>query len=352
MLAALFQKANMPLEIKEVGRPTCSSSEVLVKIENCGICHTDISIYSGRYPARKASPLILGHEIAGKVEEIGGEVKNLEKGDRVSVSPLITCGECFYCSRGLSNLCCNAKNLGIDVDGGFAEYISVPKENIFELPSQVSLKEGSLMEPTSVCLRAVQKLQTENGDNVALFGVGGLGSIILQLLVNIYGVRVIAIDAVKEKLSIAKDLGARWVLNATELDPAQKIKSITRGRGADYAIEAVGLPKVQDEAIRSVRKGGKAVIIGTSDSPIKINPKRLFKEEVEVTGSYGFSKSDFSNSIELADMERIDLKRVITHQFGLEKINRAFEVKRGKRDVKKQPIKILIRPHDTNITPK
>ena len=194
MKTALFYEANKPFKLEERPIPEISNTEVLIRVRRCNICHTDIAIWKGSYPPRKKPPIILGHEIAGEVVEVGKEVKAFKRGDRVAVSPLISCGKCFYCRSGMDNLCDNSKTLGIDVDGGFREFINLPVENIFKFSSSVSYREAAFLEPLSVCYNAINKARIQSGDLVTLVGIGCLGIISLQILTRLKRVDVIAVD--------------------------------------------------------------------------------------------------------------------------------------------------------------
>jgi 2-desacetyl-2-hydroxyethyl bacteriochlorophyllide A dehydrogenase len=309
-------------------------------VRRCNICHTDVAIQSGRYPPRKPLPLVLGHEISGEVIEVG-EATGIKRGDRVSISPIISCGHCFYCLSGNDNLCDHIKTLGIDMDGGFAEIISVPERNVFVLPDTIDLSEGSLIEPLSVCYRAVKVADVQIGDYVALFGCGTLGLIILQLLVNLRGANVIAIDIDEQKLAIAEKLGATETINPIKDDPVQSIIKALHGRGPDCAIEVVGSPITIEQSIRCVRKGGKIVIVGACTEPIKVEPRRFFREEVRITGVYGCPKYEYPRLLDIIERKKVNLKLLISHEFSLDEINYAFDVAKGKI-VSEKPIRVSI----------
>ncbi|MEM2110940.1 MAG: alcohol dehydrogenase catalytic domain-containing protein [Candidatus Bathyarchaeia archaeon] len=341
MKAAIFYEANKPLKVEDVQAPRINPSDVLVKIKKCGICHTDIAIWSGTFPPRKGPPLILGHEISGEIVNVGENVKNFNVGDRIAVDSFISCSKCFYCLTGNDNLCERGKRIGIDVDGGFAEFISIPEENAIKLPDEITFSEAALLEPMSICYRAVKVANVQIEDVVALFGLGGLGLITLQLLAKLRGAKVIAIDVIEEKLQTAKELGATEVINAAEKNPVEEIMKMTSNRGADCAIEVVGRPITQEQAVRCIRKGGKAVLVGAAMEPIKVNPQRFFREEINITGAFGCQKSDLPKLIEIIKEGKVDLKRLISHEIDIEEINFAFKVARG--DIKEEkPMRVLI----------
>lgn len=327
MRAAVFYTPNKPLSIEDVNEPKIDSTDAIVAVKICGICHTDIAIMKGIYPPRKKPPLILGHEIAGEVVEIGPEVKRLRKGHRVTVQSSISCGRCYFCLSGRDNICNNVKIIGIDVNGGYAEYVSVPERNLFRLPEEISYREGAVIsDALSTPYHAVRTAQVEMGESIVIYGVGGLGINAVQIAAKLRGAKVIAVDIDNHKLRLAKRFGAYQVINAKEEDPVEKVKELTKGLGADCVLEFVGLSTSYVQAVRSVRRGGRVIIVGASTESLSIDSFRLFKEEINITGSYVSLKSEIPTIIDLVSRGKLDVKEIITDTVALTEINRGIEI--------------------------
>lgn len=332
MRAAVLVAQKQPLSIQEVATPKIGNNQVLVKVKVCGICHTDISLMTD-YPLRKLPPLILGHEIAGDIEQ-APEGSIFKKGDRVLVRWTVTCRECDYCRDGRENLCEKIKAIGIDLDGGFAEFVLVPLDNILRIPENLSYETGALAaEAVGTPYKAVKKAQIQSGTTVAIFGAGGLGIPATNILSELRGAKVIAVDILEDKLEFAKSYGADFVVNGSTVDPIEKIKELTGGKGVDVAFEFVGRKESMENAVRSVRKGGKVMIVGATATPFSVNPFRVFREEVEISGSYGSAKKDVSELLDLFSRGRLKTDGLISGRCKLDEINEQVEKIRTEKNV-------------------
>src|SRR6478672_3933888 len=211
MKAAVLHEIRKPLVVDEVGRPRAGDNDVLIKVEACGVCHPDLSIAAGdwkQFAGITKLPLIVGHEVAGKVVEAGSGVRDLKPGDRVGV-PWIhwTCGECEFCRAGFENLCSRQKITGCTVDGGYAEYIKAPASHATKIPDSVSSAQAAPLFCAGVTVyRALKQARLENGQRLAVFGVGGLGHLAVQIGKEM-GLEVTAVDVSDDKLELAKSLG-------------------------------------------------------------------------------------------------------------------------------------------------
>lgn len=321
MLGAMLDETGK-LVLKECPKPFVGSSEVLIKVLASGICGTDLHIFSGKYYGKPN--IIRGHEFAGKVVEMGSNVKGIKIGDLVAVDPNISCGSCYFCRRGEVHLCENLKALGVDLDGGFAEYCVVPYDKIYKLPEGVSAEEGAMMEPCACALHGIEKIQIKPGDTVLIIGGGALGLILLQLS-YIYGAsKIFLSEPIEEKREIAKSFFAH-TLNPLEDDVVSEIKKLT-GVGVDIAIEAVGRADTVEIAINSVRRGGKVLIFGVAGQRefLKISPFNIYYNEITLMGSFVNPYTN-SRALELIANKRIDVKKIISHKFSLKDIHKAVE---------------------------
>ena len=331
MKAAIFHAPNQPLKIEEVDTPKIDSHEILVKIAACGVCNTDLHYIDHGVPTFKKPPLILGHEPSGIVAEVGQDVKNFEVGDRVLIPPVFSCGYCENCRIGRENICFNMVMLGNHIDGAFAEYTKVPAKDCQDLPEELPLEESSIIaDAISTPYHAVKnRAQVKPGDSVVVFGCGGVGMNVVQMAAAAGG-SVIAVDIVDKKLEIAKQLGAQHVINASDKEDKALVKEIRAmtGGGADIAIEAIGNPKTIELAPATVKAGGMHCQVGYTHHNVPVNMGRLMFREIEIKGSLGCRPVDYPKIIEMVRTGKIQLKPIVTHRFGLEDIEQAFDVMR------------------------
>lgn len=285
------------------------------------------------YPLRKLPPLILGHEIAGDIEQ-APEGSGFKKGDRVLVRWTITCRECDYCREGRENLCEKIKAIGIDQDGGFAEFVLAPLDNVTKIPDRLKYEDGALAaEALGTSYKAIKKAQIQPDTYVAIFGLGGLGIPACNIISKLRGAKVIAVDILEEKLEFARKYGADFLVNGMNSDPIEKIKEITGGKGADTAFEFVGRKESMENAVRSVRKGGKVMIVGATANPFSVNPFRIFREEVEISGSYGSTKKDVKELLDLLARDQIRTDGLISGRCKLEEINKQVDTIRKEKNI-------------------
>lgn len=313
------------LRVEEVSKPLPLSGEVIIRVEACGICGTDLHFYKGEW--RVKTPLIPGHEFSGVVEEVGPGVEGLEEGMHVVAEPNITCGRCYYCRMKFRNFYCpNIKAIGVDVDGAFAEYVKVPAKNVYVIPRGMPFEEAALIEPIACCLRGLDNVGIKLGDNVAVVGVGPIGLLMLQLARMWGAVKVYAVDLVEERLSLAKRLGADMTVNASEEDPVEAILSDTNGIGVDVAIEAAGSAKAMDTAVKLARRGGGVLIFGVAPQEEEwlLRPFELYEKELTIVASYR-SPYTFQRAVRIASSGRVLLSPIISHIAPLERGPEMFD---------------------------
>lgn len=276
------------LRVDLVAKPIATTGRVVVRVHACGVCGSDIPriFDTGSYRL----PLTLGHEVSGTIEEVGPEVSRLNVGDRVAIAPLIPCNRCYYCRRGLFSLCENYGYLGSREEGAYAEYVSVPAENCLMVPDSVSLDAAALMDPAANALHALWKGRLEKPGIIVIVGVGTIGLLAVQWA-KMVGSTVIATDIHAEKLHLARDLGADFIVKGgPDTDVAHEILRLTPdARGADLAIDFSGSSSGQGLVLNIVKKQGKAVIHGISHAAYSLSEKGfdIFQRgERELIGSW------------------------------------------------------------------
>lgn len=331
MKAAVFLGPNQPLKIEEVPTPRPGAGEILVKVAACGVCHTDLHYIDHGVPTFKQPPMILGHEASGTVAELGEGVTKWKPGDRVLLPAVLSCGVCRQCREGRENICDDMKMFGNHVDGAYAEYVLAPAKDALSLPDELPLVEASIIaDAVSTPFHAVvNRARVKPGQWVAVFGCGGVGINCVQVAAAV-GASVIAIDALPEKLELAKKLGAQFVINPAEVEKGRFDKAIRKliGDGVDVAFEAIGKPETIQAAYNCIRKGGLCVVIGYTNLGVEIPASRLMFYEQALIGSLGCRPVDYPRIIEMARIGKLKVKELVTSKFPLNDINAAFDLLR------------------------
>jgi propanol-preferring alcohol dehydrogenase len=325
--AARLHEYKKPLILDEVPIPKIGPKEALVKINACGVCHTDISLIDG--DARNL-PLTLGHEPSGDVVEVGRDVDQIKAGDRVVASFYLTCGECYYCRIGRETLCTSlVGHLGFNYDGGYAEYLKSPARSLVPLPKEVPYDVGGICgDAVATSYHAVTKrAKVHAGSNVIVHGAGGLGLSTIQFA-KLVGARVIAVDIRDEKLDFARKMGADEVIDSSKKSAVEEVKRLTDGEGADYIFEFVGGAQTIDQAIKSLRRAGKLVIIGHVPEKFSATASQLISGELEIIGSRANTRQDLIDTLKLVAEKKIRIKPIITNKYPLYEVNIALDLLR------------------------
>jgi propanol-preferring alcohol dehydrogenase len=316
-----------PLELQRIPIPSVGDGDVLVRVRAAGICHSDAHYRAGR-SSMGSMPITLGHEVAGEVEWVGTNVTTVKAGDRVCLHYNISCGHCDYCETGKEQFCSTVKMIGHHMDGGYAEYIAVPDRNAISLPQEISFEEGAtLMCASATALHALRRGRVKEGEAVAVFGVGGLGMSAIQLARALGAADVYAVDIKRDKLELASEYGA-IPIDASRLEAAEEIRTRTKGRGVDVALEMIGLPVTMKQTIDSLGVLGRAVIVGLSQTPLEVHPyQTLIGYEAEIIGSNDHLLEELPLLIDMARRKVLDTSRVVSQRIPLdaEKINRRLD---------------------------
>lgn len=298
--------------MQEVPVPRVGAKDVLVRVKAAGICRSDMHYRAGTSPVHPL-PMTLGHEVAGIIEEVGAEVRNVNAGERVCLHYLVTCGDCRYCAMGSEQFCTTGSMIGKYQDGGYAEYIAVPSRNAIPLPDEIPFEQGAIMMCSSATsFHALNKAKLRLGESVAVFGVGGLGMSAVQLARAFGALDVYAVDINADKLKLAESYGAIAV-NAREVAPVAEIRHLTGGRGVDVALELVGLPQTIEQAVHSLGVFGRAVLVGIADQPFELNSYHdVIPKEAQIIGCSDHLLTELPLLIELVRRGVLDLSSVVT----------------------------------------
>lgn len=311
MKAAVFYGKH-DLRIEDIDIPKAKNDEVVVKVMACGICGTDIHIYEGdEGAAATPSGTVLGHEFAGIVTEIGKNVQNINVGDRVCIDPNKLCGSCYYCKSAIGHFCENIIGIGTTVNGGFEQYCTVPQSQIYKIPDTTSFEEAAMSEPVSCCMHGIDLCDIKTDDTVAVIGCGMIGLIMLQLAKRAGAAKIVAIEPDKEKLILAKELGAQILINPIEEDA----KTVLEQNGINRVtkvIECVGRTNTMEQAIGLAGKKSIVMFFGLTapDDTISVKPFEIFKKEIEIKASY-INPYTQQRAVEMIGEKRIDVKSMI-----------------------------------------
>ncbi|MCK4478211.1 zinc-dependent dehydrogenase [Candidatus Bathyarchaeota archaeon] len=326
------------VRLEEVEAPRVRDGEILVKVYVCGICATDVKTVVRGHPLIKP-PAVLGHEVTGEIVKTGKNVTGHKKGDRVVIAPYVPCSACYYCLHEQYTLCSRLFE-GTLVPGGFAEFVKVSsnivEKGILEIPGNVSYEEAALTEPLACCLHGMEECKVKVCDSVAIVGDGPIGLMHLQLA-NLMGAgKTIVSGQLDERLKVARELGADVTVNETMEDPVKKVIQETGDRGADVVIVAVGSLLAAEQGIRLARKGGVVNLFGgyPAGSELKIDPNLIHYSELTITGTFGFSHTNFSKALQLIGTKKFDANRLITHKFNLDEILTAIDISANRKGLK------------------
>lgn len=323
MKAVVYEGPNV-LKYKDVPDAGPKAGEVKLRVKACGICGSDVHGYQG-LTGRRLEPMIMGHEFAGEVAELGEGVTDRAVGERAAVYPVDFCGHCDMCRQGNFHLCLNKRAFGVlDVDGAFAQYICVPAKCCFPLDDSVSYAVGSLMEPLAVAWRGVGHAGDLTGKTVLIVGAGTIGLLALSCVKMKHGAKILVSDLSDYRLGVAGKMGADALINPGKEDMREAVLRQTDGKGVDVAIEAVGAAPTVQQAMSSLCFGGTAVWIGNNKPVIEINMQEIVTRELKVYGSFLYGYEEFKTVAGLLNQGRLTLTPLISKTVSLEEAPEYF----------------------------
>jgi len=325
MMKAVVLTAPKELEYREVPIPVPRAGQVLVKPQATAVCRSDVSGYLNKHPMIQP-PRIMGHEVSGTIEALGEGVAGWEVGDPVVVETFFYyCGKCPGCRAGRYNVCNNVKVIGHNVDGAFAEYVLANAEFIYRKPDSITFDQAALTEPLSVGVHAIKRCKIGVGDFVVIIGAGAIGLMVLQVA-KAAGAEVLVADLVREKLGLAKKLGADHIVDASESDTVEAVREATDGDMAPFVIEAVGRPETIKQMVDLASSGATLMPIGFTGKELdEINLSRITLAEMDLLGILGFCR-DFPTSLNLMRRKLVDMESLITQRYPLPEVERAIKL--------------------------
>ena len=326
MRAAVLRAPHQPLGVEDVPLPEPGAGEARVAVTACGFCHTDLHYIDHGVATAKPPPIILGHEVSGKVDALGPGTDGVATGDRVLVPAVLPCGMCDLCRTGRENICRNGRMVGNHIDGGFAEYVVVPAKDLVPLPSDVDPVQGCVIADalTTPYHAVVNRARVRPGESVVVIGCGGVGITVVQFAAA-SGARVTAVDLREDKLEAARRLGATETVNPAQTpDVGREVRRLW-GDGADAVFEVVGTPATIALAFSTLRRGGRLCLVGSSAAMAELPANRLMFLEQSVFGSLGCPPADYPRVVSLVRSKKVQLAPVVTGRVSLEEINTAAE---------------------------
>ncbi len=314
-LKALLLTEYSQLAVAEVPRPDVAANEVLVRVEACGICGSDVHGYDGS-SGRRIPPIVMGHEAAGVVASVGAGVTGFSEGDRVTFDSTVYCGKCAYCLRGEVNLCSDRQVVGVSCGdyrraGAFAEFVSVPQHIVYRLPDQLGFPEAAMLEAVSVALHAVRVTQVKGGETALVIGAGMIGLLTMQAAQIAGCSRVMIADVDETRLELAKKVGATETLLLSGAELVAEVLRRTNGEGVDLALEAVGRNETVSGAIDCVRKGGTVTLVGNIAKEVTLPLQKVVTREIRLQGSCS-SAGEYPQAMELVASGQMRVKPLIT----------------------------------------
>lgn len=316
------------LEVVDLPAPAPGPHEVLVKVEACGICGSDVHGYDGA-SGRRIPPIVMGHEAAGTIAAMGREVSDFKEGERVTFDSTVYCGHCEFCARGEVNLCEHRQVLGVSCGdyrrhGAFAEYVAVPQHILYRLPESISFAEAAMLEAVSVGLHAVRLSPMAGAETALVIGAGMIGLLTMQAAKAAGCSRVLIADVDASRLRLATQVGADDALHASGDALIAEVLRLAGGRGVDVVFEAVGRSETVHGAIESVRKGGAVTLIGNIAAEVALPLQKVVTRQVRLQGSCA-SAGEYPEAIALVASGKIQVKPLITAIASLEEGPRWFE---------------------------
>ena len=327
---------NQAFETRELPAHELADDEALIRVAFCGVCGTDVHIYHGdKGSADVVPPVILGHELAGVVEKIGSRVDRLQVGDHVTIDPNIYCGECHYCKYGKKQLCTHLHAIGVNRNGGFADYCYAPQAQCYRLNPDIPLEHGAMAEPLACCLHGIDRAGIKVGDAVCVIGGGAIGLIMVQLARMAGASQVILSEPVAMRREIGLTVGADHVIDPMQEPLKERLEQLLGIDGADVVIECVGNPQGTAQAFEAAKRGTTVLLFsvpkaGTAHS---LSLEEVYQKELTIVGSI-INPNTHQRAVDLINSGRLQLAPLMTHRFPMEQVKDAILMQMSSESIK------------------
>jgi L-iditol 2-dehydrogenase len=340
-MKAVFLRGIEDIVITETSDPSLPGQGILLRVDTCAVCGTDVKMYRNGYAAAKL-PLIPGHELAGTIVQIKGDFPGLHESMRVAVAPNIPCGQCYYCRTGQQTACDHLQTIGVDRDGGFAEYLAIPATAVeagcvFPIPQGVASEEAALIDPASCVVNACELSRVKMGDSVVVLGAGPAGCLAVEVSRAFGASRTILVHRSSGRLTQAAFTRASVFVDSSSEDVLQRVRKETGGRGADVVIVACGTSEAQEQAIQMVAKRGSVNLFGglpKGSAAIQFDSNLVHYKESSVVGTHGGTNRHSELALQMIADGRIKAREYVTHRFSLEEYPAALRMAEAKTGLK------------------
>ncbi len=309
-MKALVYTSPRQLQMLDLPDPTPKTGEVLLRVRAAGVCGSDLHGFLGR-SRKRVPPLVLGHEFTGEVADVR-QAAGFQSGDEVAVYPIISCGICGYCTGDRENLCASKRVYGLDLHGGLAEYVCAPVRCLFRLPVGMSFLEGSLIEPLANAVHVLKRLPDVRGQSGLIYGAGPIGMLCAFVATQFGARRIAMVDRNPRRLASMSRIGVSRTVDATAEDPVRSILEWAGGTGVDFSIDAVGNTACRQNAVDCTASGGAVVCIGLEEEVCAVDTRPLVTREVDLRGSYAYTRADFAEAISLLERKLLPWKDLVT----------------------------------------
>lgn len=319
------------IEFRDIPIPELEENDVLIKMMRIGVCGSDIHVYHGKHPYTDY-PITQGHEVSGKIEKIGSNVKNLKTGDKVTILPQEVCNQCYPCTHGRNHICDDLKVMGFQTTGAGSEFFAIDAEKVIKLPENMTYEQGAMIEPCAVAVHAVSRGGDISGFNILVLGAGPIGNLVGQAAKALGAKAVMITDLSDFRLGIAKEVGIDFTINPTKQNLSEEIVDAFGPDKADLIIECVGVNETIDAAIGNARKGSDIIIVGVFGQKTSIDLGFVQDRELRLIGTLMYQADDYIKAIELVDNKKMILEPLMTMHFPFEDYDRAYKYIDDKKD--------------------
>ena len=340
-MKASYFLGDKKFEVRDLPLPEIGEQDVLVRVAACGVCGTDVHIYHcSKGSTDVKPPVVLGHELAGEVEKIGSQVTTVKPGDHVTIDPNIYCGKCHFCQIGKKQMCQNLYAIGVNRDGGFAQYCVAPETQCYQLDKEVPLKYGAMTEPLACCVHGIDRVGIRQGDTVCVIGGGAIGLLMIQLAKLSGASKVILSEPVAMRREIGKKVGAWACIDPIHEDIKERLKELLGTEGVDVVIECVGTPVAAEQAFFAADRGATILLFSVPkpESTYSLHLEEVFQKELTILGSM-INPDTHGRAAALINSGVLKLEPIITHSFSVEQVEEAILMQQSA-----DSIKVIVEP--------
>ncbi|MGI3746023.1 MAG: Zn-dependent oxidoreductase [Janthinobacterium lividum] len=323
-MKAFQVRAPFEFGLAQVAMPQVAPGEVKVEVAYAGICGSDMHIIHGQN-AFVRFPRVTGHEFSGVVREVGQSVEHLKVGDRVCIDPVISCGTCYPCRINRPNVCTRLQVIGVHRDGGFSEQVCVPAENAHRLPDSMALSHAALVEPYSIALNVLDRMQPHPGDSLLIYGAGVIGLTLVQMARALGLTDITVTDVIDARLETARALGASRTLNGKAVDVEATMRELTDGEGVPLIVDAACIPALMPQMVRLASPAGRIGLLGFNAVPSDLVQLEMIKKELTLVGSR-LNNRKFPRVIELIASGKLHVQEMISHRVSFDEMPAAIDL--------------------------